>query len=80
MERRYALDRYSKPSKSIEEGVEGLVPYEGSVVEVLSEIVAGLKAALGYAGAHNVESSWKARLARVTSAGIREAKPHDVTL
>jgi len=80
MERRYALDRYSKPSKSIEEGVEGLVPYEGSVVEVLAEIVAGLKAALGYAGAHNVESAWKARLARVTSAGIREAKPHDVML
>ncbi len=80
MERRYALDRYSRPSKGIEEGVEGLVPYEGSVVEVLVDIIAGLKAALGYAGAHSIESAWKARLARVTSAGVREARPHDIML
>jgi len=80
MERRFALDRYSKPSKSVEEGVEGLVPYRGSVVEVLAEVVAGLKAALGYAGAYNVESSWKAKLAKVTSSGVKEAKPHDIML
>jgi len=80
IERRYALDRYSKPSKAIEEGVEGLVPYRGSVVGVLAEIVAGLKAALGYAGASSIESAWRARLARITSAGLKEARPHDVAV
>ena len=80
MERRYALDRYSKPSKGVEEGVEGLVPYEGSVVKVLAEVVAGLKAALGYAGASSVEDAWRARLARITQAGRREAGPHDLIL
>jgi len=80
MERRFALDRYSRPSKGVEEGVEGLVPYRGSVVEVLAEVVAGLKASLGYAGARDVENAWKARLARVTHAGREEARPHDVMI
>ena len=80
MERRFALDRYSRPSKGVEEGVEGLVPYRGSVVEVLAEVVAGLKASLGYAGARDVENAWKARLARVTNAGREEAIPHDVMI
>lgn len=80
MERRFALDRYSRPSKGVEEGVEGLVPYRGSVVEVLAEMVAGLKASLGYAGARDVENAWKARLARVTHAGREEARPHDVMI
>lgn len=80
MERRFALDRYSRPSKGVEEGVEGLVPYRGSVVEVLAEVVAGLKASLGYAGARDVENAWKARLARVTNAGREEARPHDVMI
>jgi IMP dehydrogenase len=80
MERRFALDRYSRPSKGVEEGVEGLVPYRGSVVEVLAEVAAGLKASLGYAGARDVENAWKAGLARVTNAGREEARPHDVMI
>ncbi|MFN4046345.1 MAG: IMP dehydrogenase, partial [Acidilobaceae archaeon] len=79
MERRYASDRYSAPSKSIEEGVEGLVPYVGSVVNVIAEIVSGVKAGLGYAGATSVETAWKARLAKISEAGRGEAKPHDVS-
>ncbi|MDM7274967.1 MAG: IMP dehydrogenase [Thermoprotei archaeon] len=79
MERRYASDRYSAPSKSIEEGVEGLVPYVGSVVSVIADIVSGVKAGLGYAGAVNVESAWKARLAKISEAGRGEARPHDVS-
>jgi len=78
MERRFALDRYSRPSKSVEEGVEGLIPYRGSVVEVLAEVVAGLKASLGYAGARHIESAWKAVLAKITHAGREEARPHDI--
>ena len=80
MERRYAADRYSKPSKAIEEGVEGLVPYEGSVVVKLAEMATGLQAALGYAGASSLREAWKARLARVTPIGYQEVKPHDIIL
>ncbi len=78
MERRHASDRYSKPSKAVEEGVEGLVPYSGPVEKKLAEMVFGLQAALGYAGAYNVVSAWKASLARVTPNTRSEIKPHDI--
>ncbi len=79
MERRFAADRYSKPSKAIEEGVEGLVPYRGSALEVLAEFASGLQAALGYAGAPSIRDAWtKGRLARVSAVGIREVRPHDI--
>lgn len=80
MERRFAEDRYSRPSKGIEEGVEGLVPYRGSAVAVLYEIVSGLKAALGYAGAHSIEDAWKRRLAKISPVAREELKPHDIIL
>ena len=79
MERRHAADRYSRPSKAIEEGVEGLVPYRGSALEVVAEMATGLQAALGYAGAASVREAWsKGRLARITPTGVREIRPHDV--
>jgi len=78
MERRHAADRYSKPSKALEEGVEGLVPYEGSAAEKLAEMATGLQAALGYAGAASIPEAWKARLARITPIGAEEVKPHDI--
>lgn len=79
MERRYAADRYSRPSKAIEEGVEGLVPYRGSALEVLAELASGLQAALGYAGAASVKEAWsKGRLARVSAVGVKEVRPHDI--
>ncbi|MEB3851943.1 MAG: IMP dehydrogenase [Desulfurococcales archaeon] len=81
MEARYAADRYSKPSKAIEEGVEGLVPYRGSALAVVAEYASGLQAALGYAGASSVPEAWaRGRLARVTPVGVREVRPHDVVL
>ncbi|MEB2837035.1 MAG: IMP dehydrogenase [Desulfurococcales archaeon] len=81
MAARYAADRYSKPSKAIEEGVEGLVPYRGSALGVVAEMAAGLQAALGYAGASSVREAWeKGRLARVTASGRAEIRPHDVIL
>ncbi len=78
MERRFAADRYSKPSKALEEGVEGLVPYEGSAAYKLAEMATGLQAALGYAGASSIEEAWKARLARITPVGAQEVRPHDI--
>jgi IMP dehydrogenase len=80
IEKRFASDRYSKPSKHIVEGVEGLVPYTGSVYEALAGLVAGIKAALGYAGARTIEEAWRARLAKITPSAAREARPHDLVL
>ncbi len=80
MERRYSVDRYTRRAKIVEEGVEGLVPYKGSAVEVLLEFVGGLQAALGYAGVASVREAWNASLARVTPQGVSEVRPHDVIL
>lgn len=73
------LDRYAKLSKDIEEGVEGWVPYKGTVEDVVKEMVAGLQAAMGYAGARNISDMWfKTRFARLTPHGIEEIKPHNI--
>lgn len=80
MEKRFSADRYARPSKAIEEGVEGLVPYQGPALKVLADLAAGLQAALGYAGAKSVSDAWRARLARVSPATRGEIKPHDILL
>jgi len=80
-QRRYALDRYSKPSKTIAEGVEGWVPYRGPLSETLAEFIGGLKASMGYAGAINIPGLWvNAKLAVVTQAGAKELSPHNIFL
>ncbi|MCW3978403.1 MAG: IMP dehydrogenase [Candidatus Bathyarchaeota archaeon] len=80
-EKRYAQDRYSQPSKTISEGVEGWVPYRGGVTDIVSEFVGGLKAAMGYVGAETIPEMWeKARLALVTERGAQEISPHDIML
>ncbi len=77
--RRFALDRYSKPSKDIAEGIEGLVPYRGDVTTVVDRFLAGLKASFGYVGASNIaEMKLKARIALISHAGMSEIAPHDV--
>ncbi len=77
--KRFALDRYSKPSKDIAEGIEGLVPYRGDVATVIDKFVAGLKAAFGYVGAASIsEMKTKARMAVISPIGTREIAPHDV--
>jgi IMP dehydrogenase len=81
MARRYTLDRYSMPAKGIAEGVEGWVPYKGEASAVVQELVAGLRASMGYAGAKNIRELWeKAKFAIVTSAGAEETRPHDILL
>jgi len=79
--KRYSLDRYSLPSKGVPEGVEGWVPYKGEVSIVLDELVSGLRASMGYAGAGNIQELWhKAKLAALSPSGLEEAKPHDILL
>ena len=81
MTKRYTLDRYSMPAKGIAEGVEGWVPYKGEVSAIVQELLAGLRAAMGYAGAKNIrELQEKAKFVGVTSIGAEEIKPHDILL
>jgi len=79
--KRFVQDRYSQPSKTIAEGVEGWVPYRGSVSDIVAEYVGGLRAAMGYVGASTIQEMWeKARLALVTERGSEEIRAHDILL
>ena len=57
--KRYAVDRYSRVSKRVAEGIEGLVEYRGSVYYRLREFIEGIKAGLGYAGARSIKELWE---------------------
>jgi IMP dehydrogenase len=77
--KRFVQDRYSQPSKEINEGVEGWVPYRGPVKDIIAEFTGGLKAAMGYVGAATISEMWeKANLALVTERGAQEVAPHDI--
>ena len=68
-------------SDVVPEGVEALVAYRGSVAEVLTQLVGGLRSGMSYCGAFTLaELQQKARFTRITSAGLRESHPHDVEL
>ena len=83
--RSFSRDRYSQDDalaedKLVPEGVEGHVLYRGPVSAVTHQLTGGLRAAMGYAGAGTVaELSERAKLIRITSAGLRESHPHDIT-
>lgn len=67
------LGRYSISTKEIEEGVEGLIPYKGKLENVIRELVAGLKAGMGYVGAKNIKELWeKAKFVLLTPQGYEE--------
>ncbi len=80
-QKRFALDRYSQPSKGIAEGVEGVVSYRGDVQTVVEEFSAGLRASFGYAGATSISDLWtKAKFGAVSAAGVDELRPHNIIL
>jgi IMP dehydrogenase len=78
---RYGQDSATEATKLVAEGIEGMVPHKGPLSTVVHQMVGGLKAALGYSGARTIaELQKKAVLCRMTSAGLRESHPHDVTI
>jgi IMP dehydrogenase len=83
---RGSADRYFQQDikdnlKLVPEGIEGQVPYKGPVANVLHQLTGGLRAAMGYVGAHTVaEFHSKAEFLRISSAGLRESHVHDVTV
>lgn len=78
---RYFQDVEDDIKKLVPEGIEGRIPYKGTLAEVMIQYVGGLRAGMGYCGAANVtELQDKARFIRITSAGVTESHPHDITI
>ncbi len=77
---RYFQDTENDISKLVPEGIAGRVPYKGTLDEVIYQLVGGLRAGMGYCGAHNIEKLHEAKFVRITNAGIAESHPHDVTI
>jgi len=78
---RYFQDTSTELEKLVPEGIEGRVPYKGSLVSILYQLAGGLRAAMGYTGSGNIEQMrTRPVFVRVTSAGVRESHVHDVSI
>ena len=78
-------DRYFQNSNEIKklvpEGIEGLVPYKGPLSDTITQLIGGVKSCLGYCGAENIEEfHGKAEFIQITSSGIVESHPHDISI
>ncbi|MCO5259057.1 MAG: IMP dehydrogenase [Crocinitomicaceae bacterium] len=77
---RYFQDAEDDIKKLVPEGISGRVPYKGNLFEVMHQIIGGLRAGMGYCGAPSIAKLKGAKFVRITSAGMRESHPHDVTI
>ena len=77
---RYFQDMEDDIKKFVPEGIVGRVPFKGTLVEVVYQLIGGLKAGMGYCGAPNIEKLHEAKFVRITNAGNIEGHPHDVTI
>ena len=77
---RYFQEHISDAEKLVPEGIEGRVAYVGPVASIAHQLVGGLQQAMGYCGAPTTEDLKAAQFIRMTSAGLREAHPHDITI
>ena len=78
---RYGQSSKTEQSKLVPEGVEGRVPYHGTLSAYIYQLVGGLRAGMGYCGARNIEDLIKnSRFVRVSSASIHESHPHDIQI
>jgi IMP dehydrogenase len=83
--RRGSKDRYGQggaaDEKLVPEGIEGRVPYRGSLASIVHQLVGGLRSGMGYTGSKTVEDLRKnAKFVRITSQGLRESHVHDVII
>ena len=78
---RYFQDSENNSEKLIPEGIEGRVPYKGSVSNVIHQLMGGLKASMGYVGVDNIQALHKkSAFVHITNAGIKESHVHDVQI
>jgi len=76
-------DRYFQEdnSKLVPEGIEGRVPYKGSLAETVYQLIGGLRAGMGYCGTPSIQSlKENGKFIKITGAGLKESHPHDVTI
>jgi len=78
---RYAQDMTASESKLVPEGIEGRVPYKGTLADMVTQLVGGLRSGMGYTGCHTIrEFQEQTRFLRITSAGLKESHVHDVII
>jgi IMP dehydrogenase len=78
---RYAQDAIEVESKLVPEGIEGRVPYKGTLAEMVTQLVGGLRSGMGYTGCRTIpEFQERTRFLRITSAGLKESHVHDVII
>jgi IMP dehydrogenase len=77
---RYFQDMEEDIKKLVPEGIVGRVPYKGSLSEIILQMVGGLRAGMGYTGSKDIKSLQKAKFIKITTAGITESHPHDITI
>ncbi len=77
---RYFQDMEEDIKKLVPEGIVAQVPYKGTLGEVIYQLVGGLRAGMGYCGAKDLEALHEAKFVKITSAGMVESHPHDVTI
>ncbi len=77
---RYFQDVEDDVKKLVPEGIVGRVPYKGEVYETMHQFVGGLRAGMGYCGSKDIEAQKNAKFVKITSSGITESHPHNVTI
>ncbi len=77
---RYFQDKTTDPGKLVPEGVEGRVPYKGTLAAQVHQLLGGLRAGMGYTGSKDLAALQEAKFVRITAAGLTESHVHDVTV
>ena len=77
---RYFQDMENDVKKMVPEGISARVAFKGSLYEVVFQLIGGLRAGMGYCGAHVISELHNAKFTRITNAGVAESHPHDVTI
>ena len=77
---RYFQDVEDDVKKLVPEGIVGRVPYKGEVYETMHQFIGGLRAGMGYCGSKDISAQKKAKFVKITSSGITESHPHNVTI
>jgi IMP dehydrogenase len=78
---RYSQERVDADAKYVPEGIEGRVAYKGTIAEMVTQLVGGLRSGMGYTGCRTIgELQTNAKFVRITSAGLRESHVHDVII
>lgn len=77
---RYFQDMEDDVKKLVPEGIEGRIPFKGTLSEMMVQYIGGLRSGMGYTGSASIQDLQKAKFTRITNAGIIESHPHDVSI